>query len=208
MTTQVSSQTRPIDKAARFVQHITQVCERDPGRRAALRRGLGRLPEQAYTMHAIVAPWLPDQPSRAQEYALYTVAAMIAANPAGKQPKEPGGEAVRGPADDQLAEPDGSPDVRQSLGVSLGMAVRRPGRGMNEDTAEKRLHLLVRQSLPGVHRQLPGVVRHIHTLGVAIGWPQLVVDLSRWSVARDAVAKRWLQDFYRTLHTNPSKESE
>lgn len=181
MTTQVPR----ADKLARFVDHITTTCARDPGRRAALRRGLGRTPEQVWTMHAIVAPWLPERrylaAHRAAERAFYTVAALIAATSEGEQPDDAG----------------------QSLGATLAHAVRQ---GMNPDTAEKRLHLLVRQGMDGVHQQLPGLVRYIRSLGVAVDWAELITDLSRWGTTRgrDAVAKQWLQDFYRT--SNPTGE--
>jgi CRISPR system Cascade subunit CasB len=203
----------PGGKYDRFVEQIAKVCQDDPGRRAALRRGLGRPPERAYTMHATVAQWLPDRKSLAEEFAHYAVAAMIAAQ-AREATRQAASELAEG---DQLGDDDAGADdqparatrpARQSLGTSLALAVRRPGperRALGQDAAEKRLHLLVRQSLPGVHRHLPGVVRHVRTLGVAVDWSQLLNDLSRWEKERDHVAKRWLQDFYRTLHTTPEE---
>jgi CRISPR system Cascade subunit CasB len=205
--TQVSSETRSIETYGKFVQHITQVCKRDPGRRAALRRGLGRPPEQAYTMHATIAPWLPNRPNRATEHAYYAVAAMIADHPSSN-----GQVAISdGIADSQnggqSSEPAGETSTRQSLGGLLGQAVCLPGRALKKDTAEKRLHMLVRQNLSGIHRHLPGVVRHVGVLGVPIDWPQLIADLSQWTTDRDRIAKRWLQDFYRAVPTN-HEESE
>jgi CRISPR system Cascade subunit CasB len=200
----------------RFVEQIARVCQDDPGRRAALRRGLGRSPERAYTMHATVAQWLPDRTSTAEEFAHYAVAAMIAAQ-AREVTRQAGSEPTEG---EQLGDGDAVAEdrparnmqpVKQNLGASLAMAVRRPGaerRALSQDTAEKRLHLLVRQSLPGVHRHLPGVVRHVRTLGVAIDWSQLLYDLSRWEKHHDNVAKHWLQDFYRTLHTATATAKE
>jgi CRISPR system Cascade subunit CasB len=178
-----------------FVQAITKICRSDPGRRAALRRGLRRRPEQAPTMHATVARWLPDNPRPAQERAFYTVAAMLAAQP----------PAARGPSRDE-DEPAPNASRRVSLGESLARAVRRPGRGLAEGSAEKRLHLLTRQSLDGLHQQLPGVVRHLRQLDVAVDWVALTDDLTAWPYARDRIAKRWLQDFYTTLHKTTPKE--
>jgi CRISPR system Cascade subunit CasB len=94
----------------------------------------------------------------------------------------------------------------------MALAVNRAAphrRVMGYATAEKRIHLLTRQDLPGVHQHLPGVVRHLRTLEVRIDWAQLIGDLSQWSTGRDRVAKRWLQDFYRTYDaTNDTKKED
>ncbi|WP_249715096.1 type I-E CRISPR-associated protein Cse2/CasB [Rhizomonospora bruguierae] len=218
------SKTRgPIDTYDRFVRHVTRVCQDVPERRASLRRGLGRPPEQAYGMHATVAQWLPDPPGRALEYALYSVASMIAAqsrsgrrgndttadaDPATGDTAEHSGAdpdtAVGVVVQDFEPEPDHSSRTRRpSLGTALAEAVkdaRMSRRAIGKATAEKRLHLLVRQDLPGVHRHLPGLVRHIRSLDVPVDWAQLIADLSWWDGYRDVVAKRWLQDYYRIVN--------
>jgi CRISPR type I-E-associated protein CasB/Cse2 len=181
-------------QAEQFVEAITKLCRSDPGRRAALRRGLRRRPEQASTMHATVARWLPDNPRPAQERAFYAIAAMLAAQPPSARDQTTG---------DEPTAPAAGP---VSLGESLARAVRRPGRGLAEGSAEKRLHLLTRQSLDGLHRQLPGVVHHLRQLDIPIDWATLMDDLTAWPYARDRIAKRWLQNFYTTLHNTAPKE--
>lgn len=209
---------RAIDRYDTFVRHVTGLCEDVPERRASLRRGLGRPPEQAFGMHATVARWLPDREDRAEECALYSVAAMIAAQVRSGQHSERAtdtdpGDTERAAIDEdapQVSGAGGDPDPdsggrrrRPSLGTALAAAVnatataRRP---IGQATAEKRLHLLVRQDLTGVHRQLPGLVRHIRSLDAPVDWAQLIDDLRWWERGRDLVAKRWLQDFYRTLN--------
>lgn len=188
-----------------FVRQVAEQCLRDRGRRAALRRGLRRSPEQAYTMHAIVAPLLPTRASRDNEYAYYAVAALIADSVRDRRTVDARGE---GDDPDELQEPadvaaDGEGPARPNLGTSLAWAVCRPGRGrraMNRATAEKRLHLLVRQGYPAVFQQLAGVVRHLNVVEVPVSWGQLIDDLCEWRRNRDRVAKRWLQSYYRTLH--------
>ncbi|MFE0590868.1 type I-E CRISPR-associated protein Cse2/CasB [Micromonospora echinospora] len=207
----------------RFVRQVSAQCRRDRGRRAALRRGLRRPPEQAPTMHAVVAPLLPPTVTGDHEYAYYAVAAMIAASvrdgqstgPAEDDDSDDGGEGVAAATG---ASPDDGPrPARPNLGTSLAWAVCRPGRGrrpMSAATAEKRLHLLVRQGYPAVHQQLAGVVRHLDVIDVPVNWAQLIDDLCEWRRHRDRVAKRWLQSYYRTLHnaerraaqSNPSLE--
>lgn len=210
-----------IDTYDRFVQHITGLCENVPERRAALRRCLGRPPEQAYGMHATVAPWLPEADDHAEEYALYSVAAMIAAQVRSGQPgtkvgteadddqgaeRAEEGQTNPGNAADASEKEAASGGVRRPHRASIGNALAQAVNGVGarrspigKATAEKRLHLLVRQDLPGLHRQLPGLVRHIRSLDVPIDWAQLIDDLRRWGHGRDFVAKRWLQDFYRNV---------
>ncbi|MBC8991323.1 type I-E CRISPR-associated protein Cse2/CasB [Micromonospora chalcea] len=186
-----------------FVRRITEQCLRDRGRRAALRRGLRRRPEQAYTMHAVVAPLLRPSMRQDQEYAYYAVAAMIAATI--RDRPNIGRTDETAEADEAEASPTGDTGRgnRPNLGQSLAWAVCRPGpgrRAMNQATAEKRLHLLVRQGYPGVYQHLAGVVRHLGTVESQVDWAQLLDDLCRWRYYRDQVAKSWLQSFYRTLH--------
>ncbi|MFJ6199600.1 type I-E CRISPR-associated protein Cse2/CasB [Micromonospora sp. NPDC092111] len=188
-----------------FVGRVAEQCRRDRGRRAALRRGLRRPPEQAYTMHAVVAPLLPAEVSRDREYAYYAVAAMIAAATRDRPDAGTSGEVPEEGAVEEATVPgaDGEPTIRPNLGASLAWAVCRPGKGrraMNRATAEKRLHLLVRQGHPGVYQQLAGVVRHLGVVEVPVSWGQLLDDLCQWRYRRDRVAKQWLQSYYRILH--------
>jgi CRISPR system Cascade subunit CasB len=190
----------------KFVRQITEQCLRDRGRRAALRRGLRRPPEEAYTMHAVVAPLLPPRLRRDHEYAYYAVAAMIAASVRDQPNTDPGdGETPGVDGVEKVAAADGNaePGDRPNLGQSLAWAVCRPGPGrrpMNPATAEKRLHLLVRQGYPGVYQHLAGLVQRLGAIEVQVDWEQLLDDLCQWRYRRDQVAKRWLQAYYRTVH--------
>ncbi|MFD6104232.1 type I-E CRISPR-associated protein Cse2/CasB [Nocardia salmonicida] len=119
--------------------------------------------------------------------------------------------AVHGPtgtADDAESEATGTGrrsgwvDVRQALGPSLGASLAQAvsANHLNADTTASRLQLLCRQGLHGVHRQLPRLVLQIREKKVDIAWERLLVDLAEWDTSRDRVTKRWLQDYYRTLH--------
>ncbi|MFC4018969.1 type I-E CRISPR-associated protein Cse2/CasB [Micromonospora sp. GCM10011542] len=193
-------------RSDRFVRRVTEQCLRDRGQRAALRRGLRRPPEQAHTMHAVVAPLLPPSVRQDHEYAYYAVAAMIAASVRDGSNAGSAKEETSDVDDVEVvaaADVDAGPGNRPDLGQSLAWAVCRPGSGrraMNRATAEKRLHLLVRQGYPGVYQHLAGVVRHLGAVEVQVNWGQLLDDLCQWRYRRDHVAKRWLQSYYRTLH--------
>ncbi|MFI7077127.1 type I-E CRISPR-associated protein Cse2/CasB [Micromonospora sp. NPDC049903] len=189
----------------RFARRVAEQCLRDRGRRSALRRGLRRSPEQAHTMHVVVAPLLPATVTADREYAYYAVAAMIASSIRDRPATDLADEAPDLDDAEETAEVTTEADrpARPNLGTSLAWAVSRPGRGrrpMNRATAEKRLHLLVRQSYPAVYQQLPGIVRHLGLVEVEVNWGQLLDDLCQWRYRRDWVAKQWLQSYYRTLH--------
>lgn len=157
-------------------------------------------------MHAVVAPLLlPVKATEDREYAYYAVAAMIAATVRDRPTAGPSEEASDPDETEETIEPGPAeePTTRPNLGASLAWAVCRPGpgrRAMNRATAEKRLHLLVRQGYPGVYQHLAGVVRHLGTVEVQVSWGQLIDDLCQWRYRRDRVAKQWLQSYYRILH--------
>ncbi|MFC3982834.1 type I-E CRISPR-associated protein Cse2/CasB [Streptosporangium jomthongense] len=189
-----------IDTADKYVGYLNRVTRSDPGRRSALRRGLGRPVEDVLVRkaHAVVVPWLPTRPGRAVESAYYSVAALIAAQPARRQGQAEEAPTVVTPP----AAPDGPEKPKRSttsIGATLGGAVR-DGK-LNADTVEARLHLLCRQDVAGLHRQLPGLVRQLAAKEVAPDWGRLLIDLSWWEWGRDRVVKGWLQDFYRAMNS-------
>lgn len=185
----------------RYVKDIQQRCASDAGTRSALRSGLRRRPEQAYRMHAIVARWLSENVTASEERAHYTVAALI-----GDQP--PAARTM--PTDDPTEAAVTPPPVRRrtSLGHALAelQLKQRAGKGPSDadrpgdglTSLEQRLHLLTRQGLDGLHRHLPAMVGRLRGSQVPIDWAQLLDDLARWPVDHDRIAKRWLQDFYRS----------
>jgi CRISPR system Cascade subunit CasB len=209
---------------ADYVEHIKRCC-RTPGVRAALRSGLRRTPEQASRMHAVVTRWLPQEPSAAQERAYYTVAALIASQsrtgrdderdtPPTGDTEAPAG--TKTPAEQQHVDTR-APARRRSLGRSLADLETRSNTGKSTDVlrdnqtsslagqqpggpltpVERRLHLLSRQSLDGLHRQLPAVVLRLRDERIEVDWVQLLADLIRWPRQKDRISKRWMQDYYR-----------
>ncbi|MBT2207274.1 type I-E CRISPR-associated protein Cse2/CasB [Actinomadura sp. NEAU-AAG7] len=184
-------------KADEFVTAVFKLCE-DPGKRAALRSGLGRPLDRCHRMHQVIAARVPEgNPNTERAY--YAVAAMIAAlppqarRPAPDAPEEPT-TAESAPQDD--SGPEDGATRRRTFGQCLAEGV---GRGvLRENTAEARLSLLTRQSLDGVHRHLPAAVRILADRPTAVDWVQLLVDLCWWDRYRDQITRRWLQSFYRT----------
>ncbi|MGW2964944.1 type I-E CRISPR-associated protein Cse2/CasB [Streptomyces sp. NPDC001220] len=196
-----------------FVEHIATRCAQDPGVRVALRKGLRRDLDDVRGLHRIVAAWLPEDCTQAEERAFYAVAAMIADRPrhsfhttadSDESPdatapsgSEPAAAATDVAGQAAAAGPRWPP--RDSLGASYARAVlAQAGRGLAENTAEARLNLLTRQSLPGIHRHLPGSIRHLRDAGADVDFAVLLDDLATWPYRSKTTARRWLKDYYRT----------
>jgi CRISPR type I-E-associated protein CasB/Cse2 len=201
--TAATERSSPLDKPDRFVARVQQLIS-DPGIRAALRSGLGRTPEKAVRMHAVVAPWLPAGTASATECAYYTVAALIASGPrpraAGTQ-SEPGDQTMG--AARITATSAASSDRRYTSNLGAALAQAAATEALNPDSAERYLHLLVRQRVDGLHRHLPRIVRRLQDRDVPIDWAQLLHDLAGWGARHDEIAKRWLQTFHRLRVPSP-----
>ncbi|MFD0857244.1 type I-E CRISPR-associated protein Cse2/CasB [Actinomadura adrarensis] len=174
---ELSPYERPYLEARSFVDHVHALCE-DPGKRAALRSGLGRPLDRCHRMHQVIAAMVPDKRDNYQR-AYYAIASMIASLP----------PQARGTSE------EGGPAEKRDFGVCLAEGV---GRTMRESAAEARLNLLTRQSVEGVHRHLPAAVRVLADRPSAVDWAQLLLDLRDWDYSRDRTTRRWLQSFYRT----------
>jgi CRISPR type I-E-associated protein CasB/Cse2 len=190
-------------RAAALVERVHRTLH-TPGDRAALRRGLGQPPEHpnVRASHRIVATFVRDSDSLATERAFYAVASLIAA-----QPRKARDDSLTDTDEAAENEPAGTaaatelPAPRRprhtNLGATLAQAVN--SRILSEQTTEARLHLLCRQNLDGLHRHLPRLIAHLRADLVPIDWVQLTLDLARWPIEGDRVAKRWLQAFHRTI---------
>jgi len=211
---------------------VADVQKSNPARRAALRHGVGHPPEHVSVRaaHATVARHIPAGADVSTEWALYAVAALIAAQPRSARDMEAAanGDAEPDTADEQRTASDEAPVTAESLSsedtaiaadrpsgeravakqASLNLGATLAGavlaQRLNADTTEARLHLLCRQDLAGLHRQLPRLSAHLRSsqTPVPIDWVTLIGDLAQWGTNRDRVAKQWLQSYYRTLAAN------
>ncbi|GAA4239764.1 hypothetical protein GCM10022254_61400 [Actinomadura meridiana] len=195
--------------ADKLVESVSAQVAKSPGNRAALRRSVGRTPEHPQSRHAIalVSRHIPPGGDEAVERAFYAVAALIAAQPRQSQDEDSDDDVPDGETEPDAATGVEEPES-QSLGATLGRAVALPGSPLKFDTVEARLHLLCRQRVDGLHRQLPRIVSQLKTIRVPVDWSRLTFDLSRWGTDADYVAKEWLQDYYRTyFRLKPTDEN-
>ncbi|MFG2622994.1 type I-E CRISPR-associated protein Cse2/CasB [Streptomyces sp. NPDC048507] len=184
------------------MQHL---CAQDPGARAALRSGLRKDLDAVPRMHRFIAPYLPqDRTPLEVQQAYYAIASMIAAQPRPAPPASPAATdeqdtPARSDPGASAAEPPAVlPERGTSLGAAFAAAVGPGSEGrMRPGTAESRLNLLTRQSLPGLHRHLPAAVTHLRSLDVPVDFTQLLSDLAHWHRHSGRIARRWLQDYYR-----------
>ncbi|MCP9946018.1 type I-E CRISPR-associated protein Cse2/CasB [Streptomyces somaliensis] len=187
-----------------FVAHVQKLCA-DPGARTALRSGLRKDLDSVPRMHRLVAPRLPqDHTPEDVQRAYYAVAAMIAAQPRhsfhdthDSDGAQDGEDTVDEVAPTSTRKKPARPG-RSSLGAAFAAAVGT-GRDsqMRQASAEARLNLLTRQSLPGLHRHLPASVAYLRSLDVDVDFAQLLSDLAHWRRHSGRIARRWLQDYYR-----------
>ncbi|MER6445481.1 type I-E CRISPR-associated protein Cse2/CasB [Streptomyces venezuelae] len=210
-----ASRTPPTRYQA-YVRWIESLCATDPGARVVLRRGLRRSLDDVPASHRIVAAWLPDRRTEAEERAYYAIASLIADRPrhsfaptdsddtdksdtgtARAQPPD-----TPTPASTRPARPDERAPHETHRGTSLGLAFARAVQAggpsaLRPQTAETRLTLLTRQSLDGLHRHLPASLRHLCQAGVTVDHAQLMADLTAWPASSKRICRRWLQDYYR-----------
>ncbi|WP_165987952.1 type I-E CRISPR-associated protein Cse2/CasB [Streptomyces sp. YIM 98790] len=138
------------------------------------------------------------------------------------RPAEPAGEtgdAEPADSDESSSPAQSGPEGEQAQmaparnpgrGESLGAAYARAviSRGMRENTARDRLKLLARQTETGVHKTLPRAVRHLQNEGVKLHWPRLFDELAEWATRRDAICRRWRQDFYQLLNDSALEQAK
>lgn len=210
----VSTPWRTLDeRAKKLVEHVRWSVEHRPGERAALRRSIGADPADLDTVRAparrVVAGHLHDSDGPAVERAFYAVAALVAG-----QPRDTGADATDDKRSEQPSKRrDEQGKQRTDLGTALARSVLQEpwkhaaGEDDPEDEnrkdspQEKRLHLLCRQDLDGLHRHLPRVMRFLRSQDIEVDWPLLACDLAAWNRegGRNPVAKRWLDRYYRAL---------
>src|SRR3954471_6536190 len=78
---------RPAAREERFVEYLQGLAAADDrAALAALRRGLGKQPGEAFEAYRYVVPWLPPEPRFGEEEALFLTAALFAWHPLGWAP--------------------------------------------------------------------------------------------------------------------------
>ena len=168
-------------ETAAFVGYIHALCKQ-PGPRAALRRGVARPPERFPPQaHRYLVPRVPERASDDLTAILYTCAALIAAHP------------------------DLRATTRRPVGESLA-DIANKGVVKNLDP---RVHATVKAPLTGVlYRHLPGLVGLVDAADTHLHWESVIDDLSQWRIARPDVTTRWMRAYYRSIKTETATAEE
>lgn len=210
------SQASAVERRQRYRQfaaNITELCE-DKRVQADLRSGLGLPYVRCNRMHRYLVRFTSETMHPDARQARYTVASLIAARPRRTRDadakaaadREQDSEQQRRSSGEDRQDSAGAPGTRprSNLGISLAEAVRR--QGLKPDSAEGELHLLTRQSTDAFLPRLPSLVRLLLNSGATVDWAVLLQDLEWWNHDRDHIATRWLDGYYRTLHTSEKNE--
>lgn len=184
---------------SRFTRMLYTLWERDDrGALAALRRGLGKGPdEDTPEMFPYVVPIAGSLPPSVQEN-YYLVAALFAAY-AAALPRS------GAPAFDLSV-----PGFQRNFGASMSRLRRHGVEGGNDDAATRRFVILLssdREELPDRLRAAVRLLRS-QTPPIPIDWLQLLRDLNHWDdrpapwdAARATVKRRWARGFWGSAPT-------
>ena len=152
----------------------------DRGALAALRRGLGQPPGDAWEMYPYVVRWLSAEPSARREAAHYLVAALFAYHP------DPGGSG------------------------NLGQAFRRTLDPNGDDTAtERRFTALLTAHPDDLPFYLRQAISFLQSKEVPVDWHQLFADVLAWGNPAGYVQKQWARAFWgRPTNEDPTQPKE
>lgn len=163
--------------------------QRNRGRLAALRRGLGRPLATPGDAAREFYRLLPARVSHRDEMAYWTAATLFAAFPPGN-------------------------GANVATGASVGAALRRLGEQQGGEDAlarvERRALQLLAARLPALSTHLRGTAALLRGEGIVLDPAVLVRDLRRWDAPDRRVQQRWARDFWRvsekTGETNPEED--
>ncbi|MFJ8954308.1 type I-E CRISPR-associated protein Cse2/CasB [Streptomyces sp. NPDC102381] len=133
----------------------------------------------------------------------YTVAALIALEPATPYPSHSPDRAETDPTGPD--EPRPTWRQRPTLGHTFARAART--HRLAAGGLERELGVLTRLSAPTLHPRLPHTARRLLDLGARPDWAVLLDDLALWDYHPHTVARRWREAFYLDLPTDLLQEN-
>lgn len=197
------SEARGTDTASlawALASHISRRVLPENGRRAAVAAAARRVPGEPRTFGALreTAEFLPEPHDPAAERAFVAVAAMMCDQPRRGRLAELAFQ--REAADAGETERKRGWTAVSSLGDSCAKAVNL--KLQSASSMETRLHAICRSRADGAHRLIPPLVGFLRADAVDVNWPRLIEDLTWWDRRRQAIAARWLREYYRGLNNS------
>jgi len=154
------------DKNDRFIAYLRSLLS-SPSDMAALRRGLGKPPGTAVSMHKFVVPWTNGHWT---DDNLYLVASLFAAWHQGKS--------------------ESATESPRNFGASLARL-----RG-DSDSSEKRFIALLDSNVEDLPSRWRHAVSLLKSRNVAINWTELIRHLNAWNSEKRWVQREWAKGFW------------
>lgn len=161
-----------------FIAYLQRLYDDGNGRAAmaALRRSVGKIPDEAFEAHKYLARWTMGEEIREwQKSTMYLIAGLFA------------------------IYPDKSTDTG-SIGRHLADACNK-AEGIRPSTAESYLNRLLKADPDDLVRHLSYVIRLLQSKEQPINWLQLMLDVWFWRNPEPAlkVKYRWSEDFWSAI---------
>jgi CRISPR system Cascade subunit CasB len=163
-----SAKITPIDQATQFLESVKRDINRDNGAKATLKRALTGEKRHLRAVYPILLRHLDGIKYHQDEWIF---AACLFAS-----------------------------DAEQKLDLSerrnFGKSVRGLAGNTDSEGPERRFKALLDTPLEDLHSPLAALVRLMKTKGIAIDYPQLIIDLCRWTHPDQYVQDQWARAFW------------
>lgn len=164
-----TSTLTPLDRASNFLKSVQQTIDKDKGANAAMKRALTGEARHLRAVYPIVLYPLEREGIQYNQDEWIFVACLFAYYP-------------------QMINRD---DKRTFGHSARGLA----GEG-NSGGADRRFRALLDSPLDDLRSPLAALIRLLKSKGIAINYPQLIVDLCRWEHPDQYIQDNWARAFW------------
>jgi CRISPR system Cascade subunit CasB len=183
MTTNTVTESRTsadLAKAVQFLKSVHRDIKNDNGAKATLKRAITGEPKHLRAVYPILLRYLGDTKYHVDQWIFG--ACLFASDSEQKLERE----------------------ERSNFGKSVkGLAGNTDSEG-----PERRFKALLDTSLENLHIPLAALVRLMKTKGIAIDYPQLIVDLIRWDHPDQYIQDKWARTFWGAPPPTATEEIE
>lgn len=170
-----------------YLTTLANESDRDRGKLAALRRGLGQPDGWHPQLANVVNPLIHDVPDRKTPI-FYQVAALFGLHPdARRSGEQPAGRFVER-------------SFTQALHLYTQQQARESGRKLEDvkKPLDRRVMALLNADSEDVFHHLRYAVSLLRGSEIPVDWAQLIIDLDRWDTPDREVQRRWSRAWWPT----------